>query len=137
MLAYRKSITLLPAMVAGIQSGLRALVKSLCQVVAIIDSEGRPVVNSEGRPRVKTPKPWIELPYAYLMAWYVMHCPSLMTAVPSSKGFVPFMQKLENSSWTHYYMFFIQKSILNILNYLLEFAFDDTFVKTYHWSSIL
>jgi len=31
LLAYGKSISLLPAMVAGIQSGLRALVKSMCQ----------------------------------------------------------------------------------------------------------
>ena len=50
LLAYGKSIALLPAIVAGIQSGLRALVKSLCQVEAIVDSEGRPVVDSEGRP---------------------------------------------------------------------------------------
>ena len=94
-------------MVAGIQSGLRALVKSLCQVEAIVDSEGRSVVDSERRSRVKTPNPRIELSYTYLMAWYVMHCPSLMTAVPSSEGFVPFVQKLENSSWSHYYMFFV------------------------------
>ena len=54
LLAYGKSIALLPAMVAGIQSGLQALVKSLCQVEAIVDSEGRPEIDSEGRPRVKT-----------------------------------------------------------------------------------
>jgi len=113
LLAYGNSIALLPAMVAGIQSGLRALVKSLCQVEAIVDSKGRPEVDSEGRPRVKTPNPRIELPYTYLMAWYVMHCPSLMTAVPLSEGFVPFVQKLENSSWSNYYMFFVQKCILN------------------------
>jgi len=87
LLAYGKSIALLPVMEAGIQSGLRALVKSLCQVEAIVDSEGRPDVDSEGRPRVKTPNPRIELPYTYLMAWYIMDCPSLMTAVPLSAGF--------------------------------------------------
>jgi len=54
-----------------------------------------------------------------------MHCPSLMTAVPSSVGFVPFMQKLENSSWTHYYMFFVRKSILNISNYQLDRCFPE------------
>jgi len=53
LLAYGKSIALLPAMVAGIQSGLRALVKSLCQVEAIVNSEGGPEVDSEGRLRVK------------------------------------------------------------------------------------
>ena len=89
---------LLPAMVAGIQSGLRALVKSLCQVEATVDSKGRPEVDSEGRPKVKIPNTRIELPYTYLMAWNVMHCPSLTTAVPLSEGFVPFVQTLENSS---------------------------------------
>ena len=54
LLAYGKSIALLPAMVAEIQSGLRALVKSLCQVEAIVDSEGRTEVDSERRSRVKT-----------------------------------------------------------------------------------
>jgi len=54
LLAYGKSIALLPAMVAEIQSGLRVLVKSLCQVEAIVDSEGRTEVDSEGRSRVKT-----------------------------------------------------------------------------------
>ena len=92
LLAYGKSIALLPAMVAGIQSRLRALVKSMCKVEAIVDSKGRPKVDSKGRTRVKTPNPRIELPYTYLLAWYVMHCPSLMTAVPLSEGFVPFVQ---------------------------------------------
>ena len=68
LLAYGRSIALLPVMVAGIQSGLRALVKNLCQVEAIVDSKGRPEVDSEGRPRVKTPNPRIELPYTYLVA---------------------------------------------------------------------
>ena len=68
LLAHKKSIALLLAMVAGIQSRLRALVKSLCQVEAIVDSQGRPVVDSEGRLRVMTPNPRIELPYTYLMA---------------------------------------------------------------------
>ena len=62
LLAYGKCIALLPAVVAGFQSELRALVKSLRQVEAIVDSEGRPVVDLEGRPRVKTPNPRIELP---------------------------------------------------------------------------
>ena len=89
LLAYGKSIALLPAMVAGIQSRLRALVKSLCQVEAIVDSQVRPVEDSEARPKVKIPNPRIGLPYTYLMAWYVMHCPSLMTAVYPSEVFTP------------------------------------------------
>ena len=75
LLAYGRSIALLPAMVARIQSGLRALTQSLCRVETIVDSHGIPEVDSEGLPRVKTPNPRIELPYMYLMAWYVIHCP--------------------------------------------------------------
>ena len=100
LLAYGKSISLLLAMVAGIQSSLRVLTKSLCQVEAVVDCQGRQMVDSEGRPEVKTPNPRVELPYTYLMAWYVMHCMSLMMAVSTSEGFVPFVQRLENSSWS-------------------------------------
>jgi len=97
LLAHGKSISLFQVMVVGIQSGLRVLTKSLRQVEAIVDSQGRQVVDSEGRPEVKTSNPKVELPYTYLMARYVMHC--LMMAVSPSKGFVPFVQRLENSSW--------------------------------------
>jgi len=38
LLAHGKSISVLSAMVADIQSGLRVLAKSLCQVEAIVDS---------------------------------------------------------------------------------------------------
>ena len=37
LLAYGRSIGFLPTMVAGIQSGLRALAQSLCKVEAIVD----------------------------------------------------------------------------------------------------
>ena len=107
LLAHGKSISLLPATVAGIQSGLRALMKSFCQVEAIVDVKGNPVKDSNSHPLVKTPRLRVKLPYTYLMAWYVMHCPSLMTAVSASKGFVPFVQRLESSSWLQYYMFYI------------------------------
>ena len=89
LLAHGKSIVLLPAMVAGIQSGLRALTKSFCHVKVIMDAEDNPVTDSNGHPLVKTFNPRIELPYTYLMAWYVMHCPSLMTAVSALKVLHP------------------------------------------------
>jgi len=98
LLTHGKSIALLTVIVAGIQSGLRALTKSFCQVEAIMNAKGNPVKDSNGHPLVKTPSPRIELPYIYLMAWYVMHCSSLMTAVSASKYFVPFMHRLESSS---------------------------------------
>jgi len=68
LLAHEKSIALLPAMVAGIQSGLWALTKSFCQVEAIVDVKGNPVKDSNSHPLVKTPSPRAELPYTYLMA---------------------------------------------------------------------
>ena len=46
-----------------------------------MDAEGNPVKDSNGHPLVKTPNFRVELPYTYLMAWYAMHCPSLMAAV--------------------------------------------------------
>jgi len=87
----RKSIALLPTMLAGIQSGLRALTKSFCQVEAIVDAKGNLVTDSNGHPLVKTLSPRVEFSYTYLMAWYVMHCPSLMTVVSILEGFVPFV----------------------------------------------
>ena len=53
--AHRKSIALLPAIVARIQSGLRALTKSFCQVEAIMDANGNPIKDSNGHLLVKTP----------------------------------------------------------------------------------
>jgi len=55
LLAHGKFIALLPAMVAGIQSGLRALTKSFYQVEAIVDAKGNPVKDSNGHP-------WFRLP---------------------------------------------------------------------------
>jgi len=54
-----------------------------------------------------------------------------MTAVPSSQGLVPFVQKLENSSWSDYYMFFIRKSILSSSNYQLDRCFPEIFGASY------
>ena len=94
-------------MVAGIQSGLRALTQLFYEAGKTVDSHGRPTVDSEGKPTVKCPNPRVELPYTYLMAWYVMHCPSLMTSVPWSEGFVPFVQRLEGSDWRNTYMYYV------------------------------
>ena len=63
LLAHGKSISFLPAIVAGIQSSLRALTKSMCQVKAVLDPQGKPVMDSEGMPEVKTPNPRVKLPY--------------------------------------------------------------------------
>ena len=69
--------------------------------------------------------PRVEFPYMYPMAWYVMHCPSLMTVFSPSEGFVPFAQKLESSNWSQYYMFYVQKALLSSSNYQLDQCFLD------------
>jgi len=76
LLAYGRLLGLLPAMVSCLQSGLQILCHSFCNVVAKEDREGNVVVGLDGEPRMKIPNLRIELPYTYLMAWYIMHCPS-------------------------------------------------------------
>jgi len=65
------------------------------------------------------------------MAWYVMYCPSLMTAMSTSEGSVPFVQRLEDSNWIHYFMFFIRKTILSGLNYQLARYFPEIHDASY------
>jgi len=54
-----------------------------------------------------------------------------MTAVSASEGFVPFMQRWESSSWLQYYMFYIQKTILNGANYQLNRCFPEIHDASY------
>ena len=130
-LAHGKSISFLPAMVVGIQSGFWVLTKSLCQVEVVLDPQGKPAMDSEGRSEVKTPNSRIKLPYTYLMAWYVMHCPLLMTAASASEGFVPFVQRLESSNVSQYYMFYVQKAILSRASYQLDRCFSEIHNTSY------
>ena len=101
LIAYSQSLSLLPAMVDCLQSGLRVLCQSFCNIVAEEDREGNVVVSPDGEPRMKTPNSRVEFPYTYLMAWYVIHCPSLMSALQSSEGSMPFVQRLERSNWNN------------------------------------
>jgi len=64
----------------------------------LVDEEGNSLMDQNGKAQLKIPNPRVQLPYAYLMAWYDMHCPSLMTPVPASEGIVPFVQRLEDSN---------------------------------------
>jgi len=84
-------------------------VQSFCNVVVEEDKDGNVVVSPNGEPKVETPNPHVELPYTYFMAWYIMHCPSLMSAVQSSEDSTPFVQRLERSTWSGWYILMIRQ----------------------------
>jgi len=106
-------------MVGCIQSRLHVLTKTFCKVEALMDNEGNVLTDQNDNPELKVPNPRVKLPYTYLVAWYVMHYPSLMMAVQVSEDFVSFLQKLERSTWQHSYMFFIRRTIQSDVNYQL------------------
>ena len=55
------------------------------------DKEGKVVIDGDGELRLKTPNPYVERPYTYLMAWYVMHYSSLMSVVYVFEDSMPFV----------------------------------------------
>jgi len=63
LLAFGRNITLLPAMVGCIQSGLRVLIKMFCKIEALMDDEGNVLVDQNDDPELKVPNPRAELPY--------------------------------------------------------------------------
>ena len=87
LLSHSRSLSLLPIMIGCLQSRLQVLCQGFCNEVVEEDNQGDVVVGSDGEPKVKTLNPRVELPYTYFMAWYVMHCMSLMSAVQSSEDF--------------------------------------------------
>jgi len=84
-----------------------------------VDANGNELTDQHGNFEVKVPNRIIKLSYTYLVAWYVMHYSSLMIAVYTSEDFVPFLQKLQRSTWQHTYIFYIKKAIQSDLNYQL------------------
>jgi len=112
-------------MVSCIQSGLRSLTSQFCNVIVEVDEYGEDVLDRNGDPKRSTPKPRVELPYTYLVAWFVMHCPALMSAIPSYGVNVPFVQKLEGSVWLGLYSAAIRRTLQSSANYHLFRCFPD------------
>ena len=98
LLAYGWSLGLLPTVVGCLQSRIRVLCQSFCNMVVEEDKEGNIIVDRDGKLKLKTPNPHVEFPHTYLMAWYIMHSPSLMSTVQLSEDLMPFVQRLEHSS---------------------------------------
>ena len=70
-LAHGKPLRLLPAMVCGIQRGLRTLTKAFCRPPATKREKWQVLPRDRPYPRV-------EMPYTYLMAWFELHYPSII-----------------------------------------------------------
>ncbi|XP_020272747.1 uncharacterized protein LOC109847926 [Asparagus officinalis] len=85
-LATGRKLSLLPAMVADIHSGLRQLISAFTQ--------------EKKKPSASLSVPKLELPYTYLMAWLVLHRPDLMEAPDTVDLSVPLLQNLENCKWS-------------------------------------
>lgn len=90
-LACVKSIAFLLATISNIQSGLRTLSWSLC------DRAGTR----------------ISLAYTYLMAWYSMHCPSLIDTLADTDGISLLVHRLEVRKWMNSNICFIRRTIEN------------------------
>ncbi|ONK59847.1 uncharacterized protein A4U43_C08F11570 [Asparagus officinalis] len=84
-LAYKKELSLLPVMVANIHRGLRQLSGAFTRK------------EKESPTQIPTLK--TELPYTYLMAWFVLHRPDMMSVPSATDHSVPLLQLLENGKW--------------------------------------
>src|SRR3954462_9177198 len=78
-LACGVRIALVPAVIANIQHGLREVAASYLK-------------DSSKPPRAR-------FAYTYLMSWYVLHCPALMTPMPSLDLTTPFIGSVTKCSW--------------------------------------
>ena len=112
-------------MVGCLQSELQVLCQNFCNVVVEKDEEGNIVAGPYGESKVKTPNPHVELPTHTSLAWYVMYCPSLMSAVQLSEDSMSFVQRLKRSSWQGWYVLMIQKILQSSMNYKLVRCFPD------------
>ncbi|ONK78190.1 uncharacterized protein A4U43_C02F15480 [Asparagus officinalis] len=84
-LAYKKELSLLPVMVANIHRGLRQISSTFTQ--------------KEDALSAKIPLSKVELPYTYLMAWFVLHRPNVMSVSSTVDRSVPLLQLFENGRW--------------------------------------
>ena len=71
-LVHRHLLGLLPAMVCRIQGGLRMLTEQFCRKVTTTRAGKELVFPRDG------PSSWVKMLYAYLMAWFALHCPVLI-----------------------------------------------------------
>ena len=59
-------------MICRIQSGFRALMEQFCVKTTVKRAKKELVFPGD------SPSPRVEIPYAYLMVWFTLHCPILI-----------------------------------------------------------
>jgi len=98
-LVHGHRLGLLPAMVCCIQRGLRALTEGFCRPSASRRGKGA-ILPCDG------PNPRVGLPYTYLMAWFALHCPTLIGAGvdPPQDVHTALLRRFEGCSWQKIYV---------------------------------
>ena len=117
-LVHGRSLGLLPAMVCCIQRGLRALTEAFCRPPTI--KRGKGTILPRDRPN-----PRIGLPYTYLMAWFALHCPSIIQASeePPEGVRMALLRRFEGCSWSRTYV----AAVRNCCAVMTSTAFFGTF----------
>src|SRR4051812_2986563 len=108
-LACGVRISLVPAIIANIQHGLREVAASYLK-------------DPSKLPRAR-------FAYTYLVSWYVLHCPALMTPMPSLDLATPFIGSVAECLWTSLQQMEIRQLLSRPENYQLYRcppSFDDT-----------
>ncbi|ONK56633.1 uncharacterized protein A4U43_C10F10970 [Asparagus officinalis] len=101
-------------MVCCLQSGLRELSSEFIAVKK---------VDSDGKTIIQTPTPRVPMPYIYLVSWFVLHCPPIMTTPESSGTSTPLIQQLETSEWAGWYQIKFREILRRDYNYEIACKF--------------
>lgn len=89
LLAHRKPLGLLLAMVCKLQNGLLEHTTEFCPG----GKKKKKSRGTESEEKMPTPNPRVELPYTYLTSWSVLHCLSLITSSLEDSSGGSFIQR--------------------------------------------
>lgn len=103
------------------QNGLRELATEFCPG----GKNKKKSRGTESKVEVSTPNPRVKLFYIYLMAWFVMHCPNLMTLSPKDSSGGSFIQRHKRCDWRNHYIRPICMTVCSHQNYHIYYYFHD------------
>ena len=106
-LVYRQSLGLLPAMVCDIQNGLKTLTEQFYRRATTIKVGKEFIFPRDG------PSSRIKMLYAYLMAWFALHCPVLIQLGEEAPEGVHFTHlcRFENTHWKGKYLAWVRRMV--------------------------